>query len=612
MKIDTKEATIEAMVTLAAAHSGQYTICEEPEPAIEAQRMYNMAALLDYGGLIGAVNARYMAEFNEHLDNLPRSDSEVSLSRMLPEYLQHESAFIDYRWIAFERPLERYSTMVNQADARAILSECIPDPLYWLWRENFRFFTSTYVRPEFINSLRRFEVSDIRNRIVSLWYHFPHISVEEPSMVAYTPSLEYGQRDRQVRVKVGRYLQQFYGDLLDATTIRSLANGVKQLDMVETETGQGIADVYARGPSSCMSGDASRFGQEPEFHPTIVYEGEFKMVYLVDPILPADRQILARALVHMPSNTFVRAYGCETETLLDRMTAAGYARYSCWPENARLKAIKVTCDSYLLPYLDGSSQYVSLTRCGKFWQIDSDGSVCANSQSGVWSETETQYCGSCEEDVEYDDGEGWVSSSYHGIDICPGCESSYRWAFSHRGRRDYIHEDVCTWVDSQDEYYHDECLSDYDIIWSEYSGDHHHVDELISDDAGDYMPQHAALKLSSGRHAYVPDISAFHQNQVTIVWHPGEGEYRVFLARDESDEMSEFIEDAVVPCVTDDFGTLVMPNVYDARALATRFHTLAALNQFLAAATEIADGTPMRVGEYELERFKRFTLNQGA
>ena len=57
--------------------------------------------------------------------------------------------------------------------------------------------------------------------------HYVHLSVTktETDFVAYTPSVEYGERDRQTRLKFGKYLRKAFPDMTDADIQRSVKLG---------------------------------------------------------------------------------------------------------------------------------------------------------------------------------------------------------------------------------------------------------------------------------------------------------------------------------------------------------------------------------------------------
>lgn len=57
------------------------------------------------------------------------------------------------------------------------------------------------------------EVTSVLENLVNsfgLQQHFIHISAEDPNMVAYTASVEDGQRDKQVRLSFGKLIRKLY------------------------------------------------------------------------------------------------------------------------------------------------------------------------------------------------------------------------------------------------------------------------------------------------------------------------------------------------------------------------------------------------------------------
>ena len=129
-------------------------------------------------------------------------------------------------------------------------------------RELSRFRTGEYQRciellddPEFREA---YESECQRTGVPHYMLHYLHWSVKDPEMVAYTPSIEYGIRDRQVRVRLGRYLSKHFGHVLSEK---------KRLELVEKHNATALANckfhiamtpgrietVYTRGPTSCMA-----------------------------------------------------------------------------------------------------------------------------------------------------------------------------------------------------------------------------------------------------------------------------------------------------------------------------------------------------------------------
>ncbi len=118
--------------------------------------------------------------------------------------------------------------------------------------------------------------------------HFVHTSPNDSRLLAYTQSPEKGERDIQTPIKPGRYLKQYFGDVLSEKKIAFLASWQISGTRPEDASGQNsllfattpdeIADIYIRGPYSCMSGD--HLGGI-KTHPTRAYAyGDLAIAYL--------------------------------------------------------------------------------------------------------------------------------------------------------------------------------------------------------------------------------------------------------------------------------------------------------------------------------------------
>lgn len=338
---------------------------------------------------------------------------------------------------------------------------------FWIMREAVRFEFGVYKKRmpahfERLRGLRR-----------DLWWHFLHVSVEDPSMVAYTPSHEYGKRDRQVRVKIGKYLTQFYSEHLSPEEIRAVVNMCKPHEVKFAVTREQIAYVYIHGPHSCMSG--REWGH---LHPAMVYEGEFRLAYL-----ESGEQIVARGFVHDPSKTFVRVYGDEGQTLADSLEAMGFTRAGAWPDGAKLKRIEDGRGRVFMPYIDGGIQ--SVIDCGSHFEINYDGDYSASNTSGFLDERRDE-CENCGE--YYDSEEDGAYSEHHGMNICQCCaDNEFVFAFTSRRNRDYVRNDEA--IEVGGEYYvNDDCvLSDHDIHQCTHTGDHYHIDDLVVTASGDFV-----------------------------------------------------------------------------------------------------------------------------
>jgi hypothetical protein len=469
----------------------------------------------------------------------------------------------------------------NQANWRAYIDKHLSQEHWWLYREAYRFINGNYTPPLLVSQLYRIAEStsgnsELYSRLRSLWWHFPHISIDEPSMVAYTPNPEYGVRDRQVRTKVGRYLQQFYGDrdLITSEQIRSMANGTKQLNL---DFDLDIRAAYLRGGrdgvTSCMTHPVGHcnYSIRGDHHPVDVYKtGEFKVALLHDGF---NNEICARALVHEPSRAFVRCYGREANTLTDRLTEEGYSEQSGWDDGIRLRLIRDDSDKVVVPYMDGRTQSGSIQyHEGKErLVVDRGGDVDMSTQYGIWEEAETQYCDECQDSVQCDE-ETMEYSSYHGMNIGPCCIDDFCRAYvGRRGSMDWVRFDDTEECACDGERYVTEMLDEFGIVYCDVTEDYRFSRNLVTDVRGEDIPEEYAYEVentvNSGETAYV--YHQDHDRLFEMVLERVDGDCKRWLYQphhsldvDEDDESYlAFVQRYEnTRTVVDDFGNLVKPD----------------------------------------------------
>lgn len=463
----------------------------------------------------------------------------------------------------------------NLANWRAYIDKHTPHEHWWLYREAYRFINGNYTPALLVSQLYRFADTspndELTSRLRSLWWHFPHISIDEPSMVAYTPNPEYGVRDRQVRTKVGRYLQQFYGDLITSEQIRSMANGTKQLNL---EFDSDIRAAYLRGGrdgvTSCMTHAVSSYSTRGDYHPVDVYQtGEFKVALLHDGF---NNEICARALVHVPSRVFVRCYGREANTLQDRLVGADYSEQDEWENGIRMLLIRDDDDNVVVPYMDGRTQSASIEyHDGKEWLVvDRGGDVDMSTTSGVWYEQETQYCDECQDSVECDE-ETMEYSSYHGMNIGPCCIDNFCRAYvGRRGSMDWVRFDDTEECACDGERYVTEMLDEFGIVYCDVTEDYRFSRNLVTDVRGEDIPEEYAYEVentvNSGETAYV--YHQDHDRLFEMVLERVDGDCKRWLYQphhsldvDEDEAYEAFVQRYEnARTVVDDFGNLVKPD----------------------------------------------------
>src|ERR1700680_3312611 len=106
------------------------------------------------------------------------------------------------------------------------IKAAVVDDSAWIAREQRRMDDGTYVKVPFSGTwysaaLGHYSASDLRdghyNRERALIgvarTHFPHVSMSNKSMLAYTESSEKGARDIQTQMKPGAYLAKFFSSV---------------------------------------------------------------------------------------------------------------------------------------------------------------------------------------------------------------------------------------------------------------------------------------------------------------------------------------------------------------------------------------------------------------
>jgi hypothetical protein len=264
-------------------------------------------------------------------------------------------------------------------------------------------------------------------------------------MVAYTPDVEHGVIDKQIRLTPGRYLERFYAEMFDRETIARYVADVSAncTDYKIARTVADVRKVYRNGPSSCMGGPEHHTGQywtESGLNghmPAEIYAepGDLAVAYFGSIDSPSQRSV-----VWPERKIYVRIYGTgPLETLLrrDGFTKGEYDGTDVYGsiEGAKVPAISVR-GGWLMPYVDGCEH---ATVDGKWIVFDEDGEIGTQSTAGVvWEsgdrdedeedEDQDEYgrCDHCQSRELVDDLEsGLCSSCYAEHWTCDGCHGSF-------------------------------------------------------------------------------------------------------------------------------------------------------------------------------------------
>lgn len=337
----------------------------------------------------------------------------------------------DWRTGAFRKPetltmkcLGTWEIYPTEARARDVTSHLddrfFVGPALWEHRENLRSRDGTYTHPRFA------ETQWWQNRSDTLRRHYAHVSLDDPSMIAFTESDQKGARDRQTRMRVGRYLTRFFSDVLSEREIAFIAkwqttgtldtgfHDEGKYPLRFAETGSEITDVYANGPASCMQGeDAVR----------VYGAGDLAVAYLANETDNGKRSVTARALVwparkHVgriyptPDSYYADEYVSRDEAqaaydaLLNRLLAMGYTTEDQKRggfNGARLKKIDAGGygSRYVMPYLDRGYM---VNDGNNHFTMHINGQYLADSTDGeIEIEDRLAHCDNCEDSFDPDD-----------------------------------------------------------------------------------------------------------------------------------------------------------------------------------------------------------------
>ena len=263
--------------------------------------------------------------------------------------------------------------------------------------------------------------------------HNVHMCVEgdNPEMISYTRSVADGVRDRQVRVKLGRYLTKYFSDKLSEEKIRALVEqhnancSTHQKWHIARTRGQ-IRTVYERGPSSCMSKPADHYATN-RIHPCEMYAaGDLGVAFMW--IKKHGRMhITARALVWPDKKQCGRIYG-DVSRFRPILEEAGYEfdydDGGLGFDGAKLLTLENNNCQVIAPYFDGpygvdllrgksSGGFALMTRT-------SNATHHAREQNGLLSGF-GEPCTSCGEDTSEDN----QHHDANGEMICEHCYDNY-------------------------------------------------------------------------------------------------------------------------------------------------------------------------------------------
>jgi len=226
---------------------------------------------------------------------------------------------------------------------------------WWMYRESMRLEEGVY------------ETSDILTRIVQNTYvsqFMPHVSKDDRAMIAYTPSSEDGERDKQIKTTMGRFLRKHFITLTDKQIQKLEQDHAAEVNatVLYATTADDIVRVYTEmdGDTGCMRKSGDYYGMTNDLHPSMVYEAPGIAIAYTQ---TADGTVKSRAVTYInPADSsdkrYIRIYGAPVlGRLLER------EGYKCSEAiGMKLKKVpfvpygqtEVVPNKYVLSYIDGA------------------------------------------------------------------------------------------------------------------------------------------------------------------------------------------------------------------------------------------------------------------
>lgn len=191
--------------------------------------------------------------------------------------------------------------------------------------------------------------------------HFPHVSLNNPALIAFTSNEQEGSADLQASIRPGRYLERFFSKELNKYLIRDLASVYAKTyetnELQYADDAESIEEVYTIGPNSCMSKDSASYKKDAP-HPVRAYAGgDLRVAYL-----RRQGRVVARSVVWPEKKMFNTIYG--DKALMEPLLRKAGLKLGA-PVGARLSKIKHPVSDvdgsycFMVPHVDNIPYYVA-------------------------------------------------------------------------------------------------------------------------------------------------------------------------------------------------------------------------------------------------------------
>ena len=318
---------------------------------------------------------------------------------------------------------------------------------------------------------------------------FAHMSLKSPGMVSFTETPAKGEADVQAKgMTPGRFLNKYYADYLTAQEMERWATECAKLagllTLQVTSDADEIERVYVKGPRSCMSHAASCFAGY--CHPARVYAGpDLAVAFLGD--LEAG-EITARCVVWPEKMRYGRIYAGDVRRMETALQGAGYSEGSL--EGARVQYLESN-GTIVMPYVDN----IDAAEIDGGYVVLGSGDLCTQQTNGTTGERYS--CDCCGDHTQEDDlmwiesqDETWCAQciserlSRCDYDDCYYRDGDMVEVYGYRRYntvyRDNLDSIDAVYVESRGEYWKSD-----EVFCCEDCSEYFHVDDLVAVDDGD-------------------------------------------------------------------------------------------------------------------------------
>lgn len=189
--------------------------------------------------------------------------------------------------------------------------------------------------------------------VAGMWA-YPHISREDPTMVAFSPDTNGAMNDVKVRTTVGKLARKLLPMLSDTMVAELTQLHTSELDphFDVARTIEDIETVYTSmvGDSGCMRHSRSEFELE-DYHPSVVYSSEhFGVAYMGELNNPKARAVIWDNPNDPSDKRFVRVYG--NPVLGTKLKRAGYRCAGLAGTRLKMFFDQGEPSHVVMPYLD--------------------------------------------------------------------------------------------------------------------------------------------------------------------------------------------------------------------------------------------------------------------